>query len=200
MTTTASTIPNSTRSLTRTAAGWYSFEGTYTSTFSGNKDPTPRYDYNQVMYQMDLADPGLALPVAVHTVRDSSSSFRLVLGPRMADHQPASKIAFFAPDRPGLATVPIVARRGEPGGQLLVAAATDARALAGGKPEETPLFFVIPADIEKPPAGTAPLYEFRQEAGPGRYYSPVGEPRPGYRRSSKPLGRVWKNPSRLTIW
>ncbi len=70
----------------------------------------------------------------------------------------------------------------------------------GGKPDESPLFFVIPADQEKPPAGTASLYEFRQETGPGRYYSPVEDPRPGFRRSSKPLGRVWKNPSRLTIW
>ena len=30
------------------------FEGTYTHTFSGNKDPTPRYDYNQIMYRLDL--------------------------------------------------------------------------------------------------------------------------------------------------
>jgi hypothetical protein len=32
------------------------FEGTYTHTFSGNVHPTPRYDYNQVMYRLDLAD------------------------------------------------------------------------------------------------------------------------------------------------
>jgi hypothetical protein len=32
------------------------FEGTYTHTFSGNPEPTPRYDYNQVMYRLDLAD------------------------------------------------------------------------------------------------------------------------------------------------
>ena len=30
------------------------FEGTYTATFSGNPSPTPRYDYNQVMYRLDL--------------------------------------------------------------------------------------------------------------------------------------------------
>ena len=42
------------------------FEGTYTTTFSGNPDPTPRYDYNQVMYQLDLSDPRLALPVAIY--------------------------------------------------------------------------------------------------------------------------------------
>jgi hypothetical protein len=35
------------------------FEGTYTHTFSGNPDATPRYDYNQVMYRLDLADPRL---------------------------------------------------------------------------------------------------------------------------------------------
>ena len=35
------------------------FEGTYTQTFSGAKIPTPRYDYNQVMYRLDLADPRL---------------------------------------------------------------------------------------------------------------------------------------------
>ncbi len=38
------------------------FEGTYTHTFSGNADPTPRYDYNQIMYKLDLSDPRLALP------------------------------------------------------------------------------------------------------------------------------------------
>ncbi len=37
------------------------FEGTYTTLFSGNNHPTPRYDYNQIMYQLDLSDPRLAL-------------------------------------------------------------------------------------------------------------------------------------------
>jgi hypothetical protein len=35
------------------------FEGTYTHTFSGNQHKTPRYDYNQVMYRLDLADERL---------------------------------------------------------------------------------------------------------------------------------------------
>lgn len=35
------------------------FEGTYTATFSGNPAPTPRYDYNQILYQLDLDDPRL---------------------------------------------------------------------------------------------------------------------------------------------
>jgi hypothetical protein len=35
------------------------FEGTYTETFSGNPVATPRYDYNQIMYRLDLDDPRL---------------------------------------------------------------------------------------------------------------------------------------------
>ncbi len=36
------------------------FEGTYTATFSSNKQPTPRWDYNQVLYQVDLSQPPFA--------------------------------------------------------------------------------------------------------------------------------------------
>ncbi len=36
------------------------FEGTYTAAFSGNDHPTPRYDYNQIMYRLDLDDVRLA--------------------------------------------------------------------------------------------------------------------------------------------
>ncbi|MSU64251.1 MAG: hypothetical protein EXS31_17985 [Pedosphaera sp.] len=38
---------------------WIFFEGTYVNTFSGNSDATARYDYNQVMYRLDLDDPRL---------------------------------------------------------------------------------------------------------------------------------------------
>jgi hypothetical protein len=36
------------------------FEGTYTMTFADRPAPTPRYDYNQVLYRLDLDDPALA--------------------------------------------------------------------------------------------------------------------------------------------
>ncbi|MCY2951773.1 MAG: hypothetical protein NTU53_07315 [Planctomycetota bacterium] len=39
------------------------FEGTYCNTFSGNPFQTPRYDYNQIMYRLDLDDPRLGLPL-----------------------------------------------------------------------------------------------------------------------------------------
>ncbi|MDK2971800.1 MAG: hypothetical protein PWP23_1555 [Candidatus Sumerlaeota bacterium] len=37
------------------------FEGTYADTFASNAHPTPRYNYNQIMYRLDLADPRLHL-------------------------------------------------------------------------------------------------------------------------------------------
>ena len=36
------------------------FEGTYTKEFARHAAPTPRYDYNQILYRLDLDDPGLA--------------------------------------------------------------------------------------------------------------------------------------------
>ncbi len=35
------------------------FEGTYTKEFADHAQPTPRYDYNQVLYRLDLDDPKL---------------------------------------------------------------------------------------------------------------------------------------------
>jgi len=36
------------------------FEGTYTALFADRPEKTPRYDYNQIMYRLDLDDPALA--------------------------------------------------------------------------------------------------------------------------------------------
>ena len=34
------------------------FEGTYTTAFSGNEVPTPGYEYNQILYRLDLEKLG----------------------------------------------------------------------------------------------------------------------------------------------
>ncbi len=49
-------------------------EGSYVNTFSGNPHPTPYYEYNQIMYRLDLADPRLKLPAA--TSEGSTASTR----------------------------------------------------------------------------------------------------------------------------
>ncbi|HEV7866587.1 MAG TPA: hypothetical protein VGO90_02825, partial [Chthoniobacteraceae bacterium] len=36
------------------------FEGTYTAEFADRPEPTPRYNYNQILYRLDLDDPKLA--------------------------------------------------------------------------------------------------------------------------------------------
>jgi hypothetical protein len=50
------------------------FEGTYTNAFSGNPDPTPRYNYNQIMYRLDLNDPALYLPEPVYILNDKEGN------------------------------------------------------------------------------------------------------------------------------
>lgn len=41
-------------------ASFLLFEGTYTAEFADRPFPTPRYDYNQILYRVDLDDPKLA--------------------------------------------------------------------------------------------------------------------------------------------
>ena len=173
------------------------FEGTYTTTFSGNPDPTPRYDYNQVMYQLDLSDQRLALPVAIYEIPSGPGApARLVPKTALADHEatPPRSVAFFAPDRTGIAWLPLYEQYDHTHGQSL-------RTLANGQaPDRTgaePLFFILPADVKDYTAATVPFYEYREEGGGRRFYS-VEAPSPNARSRLTPrmLGRVWRNPAR----
>ena len=174
------------------------FEGTYTTTFSGNDDPTPRYDYNQVMYRLDLADHRLALPVAIYEVPAEDGSHRLATrsGRREPEVSHPDRVAFFAPDRPGLASVPVYDEPDPNGGHRLQ---------VGGSPSgdhgRSPLFYMRPDDSRAPMGGTVRLYESREEPGGRRTYSvehagrrarPPGE--------ARVLGRVWPNPATALRW
>ena len=83
------------------------FEGTYTNSFSGNPFKTPRYDYNQMMYRLDLADPRLALPAPIYRTAEGGLE-------RPATRKEASgkdgnrAIAFFAPEHAWPGTVPVI--------------------------------------------------------------------------------------------
>jgi hypothetical protein len=158
------------------------FEGTYTHTFSGNPESTPRYDYNQIMYKLDLSRPELALPVTVY--RLSEGTFATAAG--LEAGREAPPVAFFALDRPGKGTQPVYA---VPGQGLKVAA----------QPSSVVAFHALPADAKDPPKTTVPLYEYVSEDGKQRAYSTdASGSRPGYRRAEKPLCLVWKNP--MTVW
>ncbi|ROW17852.1 hypothetical protein VPNG_00802 [Cytospora leucostoma] len=48
--------------LMREGGRYVYFSGTFANTFSGNTWPTPYYNYNNIMYRLDLNDPVLSLP------------------------------------------------------------------------------------------------------------------------------------------
>lgn len=48
------------------------FEGTYTQQFADKPHPSPRHDYNQILYRLDLDDPDLGLSVATGSGGDES--------------------------------------------------------------------------------------------------------------------------------
>ena len=152
------------------------FEGTYTRTFSGNPDPTPLYDYNQIMYRLDLSDKRLSLPVPIYHLSDTENP------PSPMSHDaplpPHARPAFFAHAHAAARTVPIVAvRSGQGGWTLKIGDAHDADIL----------FHALPPDIEDPPPATVALYQHR---GDGRSEVTTAEPA----EKARPLCRVWRSP------
>ena len=135
------------------------FEGTYATTFSGNPDATPRYDYNQIMYQLELTDRRLALPVAVYRIPFSpGAAARLVLAPAPSDREktPPRQVLFFAPDREGIASLPVYEQYDPGKGETLRVGTGDRSPDGAGV---RPLFFLLPADIKDYTGATVPLYE-----------------------------------------
>ena len=154
------------------------FEGTYTHTFSGTAEPTPRYEYNQIMYRLNLSDPRLALPVAIYDVSPGASAEAFGVGLSSAKQRP---LAFFAPDQPLRGTVPVL---------------TGDNGLRVGKPGEAgALFHALPAETKDAPATTVPLYEYRHRDGKRRAYSvsPAASI-PGFERVERPFCLVWRGP------
>ncbi len=172
------------------------FEGTYTTTFSGNDNPTPRYDYNQVMYRLDLSNRRLALPVAIYELPAEHGVTRLVSKIRLSPSLATAprRLAFFAPDRPGIAYLPVY-EHGDSAGRQTLRVGSTVRPADGTEPE--PCFYILPDDQARPDANTVRLYEYSLENG-GHAYS-VQTPGTGNRPTSgvRVLGRVWRNPGRL---
>ena len=176
------------------------FEGTYTNTFSGNPDQTPRYDYNQVMYKLDLSDPRLVLPVPVYRLADDEKApSRFGTVERLGSNRQGRSVAFFACDRPRAGTVPVY--QGADGGPergLRAGASPDSLLPTPHSqlPTPEPLFYALPAQTESPPALTVPLFEYVHEDGVKRDYRPGGsQPLPGYRREEPPVCLIWRDPT-----
>ncbi len=156
-------------------------EGTYTDTYSGNAELTPRYNYNQIMYRLALDDPRLALPAPVYALAGPDGyGLRETVDARHEWNQ-VRGVAFFAipPDRPHDGLIPIPA----------------ASFVGVGSPT---LFYALPPAPtagEKVSPAVVPLYAYRDEHTNALFY--LTEPTsPSLERlSDKPICRVWRNPS-----
>ena len=166
------------------------FEGTYANTFSGNGDATPRYDYNQIMYKLDLGRIEMSLPVPIYALSDAGEAGPI--GPGGGDHPEriGRPVVFFAPDHPATGTVPV----------FEVANAKGGRDLVFGKGEGKPLFHALPPSSNLRPMSADPLVEFVHDDGVRHAYSTDQEwTSPGYRRTGRVLGFVWRNPIKLVL-
>jgi len=122
------------------------FEGTYTDSFSGAKEITARYNYNQVMYRLALDDERLTLPAPVYAVRGS----RYMMGEAVAAASAWSSVeeaAFFAvpPSRERKGHLPVFAVSWGRSVRLKAGPSTPA-----DRPVK-PLFFALPAEPAVPP-------------------------------------------------
>ncbi len=158
------------------------FEGTYTATFSGNTDPTPRYDYNQVMYRLDLGEPRTAVPLAVYDHSGEGRPDAFSFGPRAS-----GRPAFFALDRPLPESVAVYLSV-EPGRPAELAVQT-----AGAETPQprSPIFYALPHAITSRSSHTVPLYGYSSPDGGRRAYALDGKGPEGWKQDPSPLCRVW---------
>jgi hypothetical protein len=173
------------------------FEGTYSHTFSGSaENATPRYDYNQIMYRLNLDDLRLMLPVAVYQLSNDQNGTDYVLrdGVEKADAwDRVESIPFYAiePARAGDDLVALYAHR-IPAKHGSTTCLTTERPAASYKP----LFYALRAkDSTDDNPCVAPLYEYRHaDAGQRLYCTRAQVPKERWVRVEEPLCRVWKTP------
>ena len=161
------------------------FEGTYTTWFTGLERGTPRYDYNQIMYKLELDDERLSMPVAVYRIAADGKARHTTADKLPADAR-LGEPAFYAFDRPWSGSVPVTEVAGD-------GAALEAHPV--GADTKGAAFFALPADTAACSAMTAPLYKF-SHAGSGERVYGIDPPDAGpqWVRADKPLCTVWRNP------
>ena len=168
------------------------FEGTYSHTFSGSAETaTPRYDYNQIMYRLDLDDERLHLPAAVYQVEgkymlrdavDEAGKWDLV-----------ESVPFFAipPDRAHSALDAIYQSTGPN------------RSLTTERPSPSakPLFYALRSLEQKDQnRRIVSLFEYQHTATGKRLYSTnPALHREGWDRQDPALCQVWKAPPEISL-
>lgn len=128
------------------------FEGTYTKLFSGAQEATPYYDYNQILYRLDLAAPELRLPVAFYR-EPSGKEERCYLSARQGARG-GTRPQFWALEQAGQETVAIWCSP-TGAGECRLRAGTPEEA----RGEESILFYGLSAGTAEPPPGAMPLHQ-----------------------------------------
>jgi hypothetical protein len=169
------------------------FEGTYSHTFSGSEETaTPRYDYNQILYRLDLSDVRLCLPEPIYEVRTGRDAREYVWGKRIRAENKQDQIAGIAfwavhPERVFDGLVPVYAVRTQEGRIRL------SRESDGG--QGTVLFYAYPPDEKRVDRTLVPLFEYRHKESNLFCYSAEGLREAGWEKNTEPVCLVWKNPA-----
>jgi hypothetical protein len=174
------------------------FEGTYSHTFSGSAESaTPRYDYNQILYRLNLDDPRLALPVAIYQIRNKQNRRDYLL----RDGVEKGRKWDFIESIPFYAIEPARAYEGLVGVYVHKIPGknrqTPSLTVKSPNPNAKPLFYALPTtDNGRENSNVSELYEYRHTDTEQRIYSIRARlDKKGWVRTEKPLCRVWKAPS-----
>jgi hypothetical protein len=172
------------------------FEGTYTTFVSGTEIQTPRYDYNQIMYKLDLGDGRCTVPVPVYKVK--GEKFEYLTAPDISKKGEEAEIAFFAVDLPGKISAPVYEYK-EPETGSTILTTEKPRKLKKG--EFIVAFYALGSDSKEKKPTTSDLWEWIDPKNKRRVYLLEGEkPEKGYVKSEKPVCRVWKYPRKFNPW
>lgn len=145
------------------------FEATYSDFFSGSPEKTPRYDYNQIMYRLDLNDPRLNLPVPVYRVKGADGSAEYLMREDVDSADAWDRIEeapFFAlpPDRRREGLIPIFSRKDKEGVVL-------ERGPSGGKTNHgKPMFYALPLELRTSEEKLPGTWRCKAKASDGSEY------------------------------
>ena len=168
------------------------FEGTYSFTFSGSlENATPRYDYNQIMYRLNLDDSRLTLPVAVYQVRYKQNQSEYLLRDGLEKENKwdmVESIPFYAvePKRFHNNLVPVYIDKKD---EIKLT-------LERPAPVAEPLFYALPSEgTENENSCITELYEYRHDQTKQRIYSTKSSlEEKAWKRTKNSLCKVWKTP------
>ena len=151
------------------------FEATLSSWLGSSKVKIPRYDYNQLMYRINLASHRTILPMPVYGPPVAPAA-ELKTGPLLQTWRRNRRVAFYA------------LLQASPGVQPVYAGGKGRGYLQwGGSAKGRLLFYALPPNDPRP--GTVLLYTFAR-SGRSPMYS-LKRRLPGVQESGRPLCRVW---------